>query len=452
MPNFPLFKYTALMIALLSCFANADIITLKDGEKVEGKILSENETELVVEIQETASIKDERIIARADVEKVEKASPEETTWKVIKAYNIGTDSLPQTHYEQMIAALKAFASAYPESPNTPEAKAKTDRLQEELDRVTRGEIKLGNKWLTKDELARERVQITAQVLFNNMKSQYSAGQLTDAMNTFDRMEKTTPGTRVYPEAVELARKVMPLIKDAATRELDLQKAREAEFRKRVQMAEGAEKQKLRKDADGIRTRLEANLKQFSNLKWYPLKPSNQDTLYRLISLSGTEIQRLSYLKLDNMRISIAHTKRATEAIKAKDFETAEKALKDAEMEWVENEQIARLKAEIMELKTRAEAEVAKAKEMAAAEAAEKKKADQDAQAEAAKVLAKEALTKKASAQDAPVVAEEEQSKPEEAVNWPFRIALIVLALVLIGAARFVYKKFVAPENNILDQK
>ena len=57
-----------LAVSLLASFsARADIIILKSGEKVDGKILSENDTSLTVQYQLTPKIKDTKVINKADI-------------------------------------------------------------------------------------------------------------------------------------------------------------------------------------------------------------------------------------------------------------------------------------------------------------------------------------------------------------------------------------------------
>ena len=54
----------------------ADAVVLKGGERIEGKILSETDTEITIQYNVTASIKDDRTVKKTDVEKVEKAAAE----------------------------------------------------------------------------------------------------------------------------------------------------------------------------------------------------------------------------------------------------------------------------------------------------------------------------------------------------------------------------------------
>jgi len=438
-------RNTFAILVITTYLASADTLTLKGGEKLEGKILSETNTEIMFEIQETASIKDERVILKTEVEKVEKTSPAETTWMTLKNFNTGNDSLPQQNYEQMIVSLKAFTSSYPASSYAAEAKDKTAKLQAELDRVNNDEIKLNNQWLSKEEVARERVQLTALVLFNQMKAQFSRGLFVDAMNTLDRMEKTAPGARIYPDAIELAKKTLPLLKEAATRQQAVLKTQNDAFRKRIQEAKGDEKKQLEQTLNQQKARVDAVIKQMQVSKWSALYPSNENSLLRLVSQTSAETQRLNSFNLDKIRDSIANAARATDAFKANDLVVAEAALSKTIGTWPANEQIARLKTEIQSLKKLKADEAIKEQE----EAAAKLKEEIAAKAEAAKLANKKAQANPPP--QAPVLTATSGTNISEPANWPFRIAMMVVFLALCGGIFYVYKKFFAPENNILDQ-
>ena len=60
------------MFLLVTAGASADTIILKNGTRYEGRILKDEGDSYLLEIQVTRSIKDERRVAKADIEKIEK--------------------------------------------------------------------------------------------------------------------------------------------------------------------------------------------------------------------------------------------------------------------------------------------------------------------------------------------------------------------------------------------
>src|SRR5215203_3575304 len=131
----------AALLGVLSC-GLADTVTLKSGEKLDGRILSETDAELTIEVSITASIKDQRVVKKADVEKVDKVQPDLEAWARLKNISLGEESLEVSDYERAIAILNAFLTEFPQSANAAEAKKKIASLQEEQKRVEGGEMKL----------------------------------------------------------------------------------------------------------------------------------------------------------------------------------------------------------------------------------------------------------------------------------------------------------------------
>src|SRR5829696_7604167 len=187
-PRLSVILFAALLTLLSSGFA--DTVTLKSGEKLEGRILSETDTEVTIEVSVTSSIKDQRVVKKADVDKIDKVQPDAEAWVGLKNISVGEESLEPADYHRYIAVLNSFVSQFPQSSHASEAKQKVTALQEELKRVEAGEMKLGGKWLTADEVKEERVQIGGRVLLGRMKRYAAAGQLTEAMNVFETIETT----------------------------------------------------------------------------------------------------------------------------------------------------------------------------------------------------------------------------------------------------------------------
>jgi hypothetical protein len=157
-PRLSVVLFAALLTLLSSGFA--DTVTLKSGEKLEGKILSETDTEVTIEVSVTSSIKDQRVVKKADVDKIDKVQPDAEAWAGLKNISVGEESLEPADYQRYIAVLSSFVSQFPQSTHAAEAKQKVAALQEEAKRVDAGEMKLGGKWLTADEVKRRLQNVT----------------------------------------------------------------------------------------------------------------------------------------------------------------------------------------------------------------------------------------------------------------------------------------------------
>ena len=64
-----------LTLAIMMSNVFADTITLKNGDHLEGKITSETEKDVTMQVQVSAGITDERVVPKVTIEKVDKVSP-----------------------------------------------------------------------------------------------------------------------------------------------------------------------------------------------------------------------------------------------------------------------------------------------------------------------------------------------------------------------------------------
>jgi hypothetical protein len=419
----------------LALSAHADTVTLKSGEKVEGRILTETDTELTIEVKVSGSIKDQRAIKKADVEKIDKVQPDLEAWEPLKNISTGEESLEGQDYQRAINVLNSFVSQFPQSPRAAEAKQKISALQEEMKRVDAGEMKVAGKWLTADEVKEERVQITGRALLARMKRHAAAGQLVEAMNAFEALDKSASASASFPDAVVLARQIAPRLKAAAD-QARVQLKAQAEERKRrlanVQGAERAQLEALQRQQQAQTDAAVAALEK-SGVKWLPLSPATDRSLSTISTLAGGLSQTLNQHNVQRMKDSLAATDRVKDALANNDADAAVKGLAEANAAWSKNEYITRLQPKVAAAKTKAQEAALAAAKTAAAEPAAKPKPTPSA------------------APVAVVVEEEPKKESGSVLSKPF---FWVILLLVLGAAAFVMKalgKFRDPNKNILDQ-
>lgn len=342
---------TFTTLALFATAAWGDTIILKSGDKVEGTILSETATEIVAEVKINASIKDERVIKKADIEKIEKIQPDEDSWSAIKGFALGNESLEQGEYAGAVNRLGTFVTQFPQSPHAADAKAMLAKFEEEKKRVDIGEMKLDGKWLTAAQAQEESVQIKGHILLSRMKRHAAAAQYVEAMNAFDVLEKNFGGSASYADAVALARQVAPLLKTAAEQRLVQLKQLVEQNKARLANTQGAERVQL----DALQKKqiaaTEASVAAIerSGVRWYPLNPANERSIASLLSRIAAEPSRLISQRVEKMHESVQFAEAAKVAIEAGDLLQAETALKDANSAWSNNEIAKRLQPKFTEL-------------------------------------------------------------------------------------------------------
>ncbi len=424
----PLHCLTFFLLTI--ALAAAETVVLKSGEKLEGKILEE--TDAAVRIETSAGgIIDERTIAKTDIERVEKVQGDETAWQTLKNYQPGANSLPVLQYERVITPLNAFITQYPQSAHAADAKKALAAFEEERKRVEAGEMKIDGKWLTKEEVEKDRYQINARLAFNYMRMEQANNRFIEALNAFDVLERDYPGAAVYPDAAASALQILqPLAKQAALvvaalpQQLeDQQKRIDAALEpSKSDMKAAFEREKATSDA-----MLDAARKQ--NLKWPPYLPRNLDAMKQILDKANSDLSRLADLDVAKMRNSIALSEQAKKAIADKDIEAAEGALSQARDAWSANYMLAQIDTDLNEART-----------VAAAEAAA---AEQPVELDKTKTVVEEA-TEDATLPD-PADAEEEASgiRPMHIV-----LGIVVIAFCVIGLK--TYKSIKAKASDVLE--
>ncbi|MEI9895504.1 MAG: PTPDL family protein [Chthoniobacter sp.] len=343
MSKFPPAIARTLAITMLVSGAFADTVTLKNGEHLEGKVTKETDKEVTIEVQVSAGIVDERILPRAEIVKIDKMSPELVAYQALARIQLQPNSLPAPQYDQYIAALDAYVQQYPTSPSAGEVRKTLNAFVDEQKRVEGGAVKLNGSWLTKEQVEKEKVQINGQLTFNYMKAQSTAGEYVDALNAFAALEKTYPGASVMPDAIELARKIIPALQAELERAIPEQKVLVAQRDKGAKNADPAQRAQIQAAAKQEDAAAEAAAAAAdAGNRWAPMIKNNAKCLTSLQLRAVKEKTRLAALKPAAMRQSLQLAENARQSLASGNTEAANVALKEATALWKDNELALRL--------------------------------------------------------------------------------------------------------------
>jgi hypothetical protein len=133
-----------------------DSVTLNSGEIVKGRITSQTDTDVTVEVSnEHHTIFTTRIIARSDIKDVHKLTPEErqadAAYQELGRYQLNPDQeLKPAEYTEGIAAFDKFMSAFPNSEQATNVAARQTEWRFEKFEVDNGRVKFGDKWMLPD--------------------------------------------------------------------------------------------------------------------------------------------------------------------------------------------------------------------------------------------------------------------------------------------------------------
>jgi hypothetical protein len=158
------FVRSILLLSVL-CFgfavaSSADTLTLKDGTKMEGYVVGENDEALVFELTfDNGAITTRRTYLKADIENVVR-TPEEQKRKEkmefwygkVMRYQLGKNSFQSDYYDKVIKdVFEKYLSVFPESPHTKEVQDLKTQWEAERVKVGAGEVKRDGKWMTTAE-------------------------------------------------------------------------------------------------------------------------------------------------------------------------------------------------------------------------------------------------------------------------------------------------------------
>ncbi len=313
-------------------FLQADIVTLKEGKKLEGNILSENETSIRMRYKLTPKIWDEKDIPRADIADILKQSPEEVEIIELRKVLPTPDLMSAEKYEALIQdRLRPFVNRYPGTPQAAEVDKMIAQVQEEKEKVVAGGIKLEGKWLSPEEAKAESFNVKAYGLLTEMKEEEEAKNYNGVMKAFGKMSNPQGGyiaSVYYPEAVELALGVLgkyeaqieQMIKDQPA----LQKVREDNEKRLIEPDLSRFKEAVAREKEQWKAAYDAERKL--NPKWF--NPYKYD-LASLKSLSTniigekTRLNELPLPVISKVNAAIADVMRA-DAKAAKEEEELKK--------------------------------------------------------------------------------------------------------------------------------
>jgi hypothetical protein len=201
-----------VFVATLSATAPAvaDVVTLKSGEKIEGKIIAEGTDMVRIEVQVSGSIKETKTFGMADVAKIEKTAPDKVAFAAIKA-NIPTpDLMSSADYNDMIrTGAQRFLTTFPESEHVAEVEAIVKQLEEEKEKVQLGAIKLEGEWISMEERQLYRFAIEARIRHQRMKQKMANKDILGALREFEVIDERYQETPAQAAALGSALKLLP---------------------------------------------------------------------------------------------------------------------------------------------------------------------------------------------------------------------------------------------------
>lgn len=415
--------YRPLLLIFLSPLigsALADNLILKNGNQIKGEIIEDGPTSVTIECFVTPTIKDQKTIAKSDIERVEKNTPDQKDFQELGSMKTPATVTDTSFYDPLVdQKLPEFIAKYPDSPLNADACQHLKTLTEERERVRKGDRRLDSVWITASEMAAEPYQTGALVKFTQMKAAASSNNPVAALRAYELLEKSYPGSEVMPDAVTIALQQLQQLQS----QLAVAKANgEIELKTMSNTVASLEKTR----ADEAKNMKDGMLKYENTAKaamaaaaadgskFFPVFQKSRESLGALQALVVTERTRLDQFQLSTMREGIAAAKEGLRMIKEEKIKEARDQLALSQKLWPSNYDNTKLKlqadqaeaavaakASAAAKQAAAEENAAKARKLAAEKAAQeeteksKKEAAEKAKQEAAEKAAREAAQKAA---------------------------------------------------------
>ncbi len=329
------------LVCLPLATIRAESIELKDGTKVEGKILSVTLETVLIEVQTSPTIREEKSYPRAEVTKIQRASQDDIAFQEIAAVSAPVTADDPAVYDGLLGSLRTFMKNYGYSKHMREARKLAATLESERARVAAGEVKMDGQWSSAGDSPSERTELGGQLQLSKMKA---ASDPAAALAAFDVLEKSHNNSSAYPEAVKLA-----------LASIDKLRANLLRVRADVERRDGERKQGLQLASADRRLQMEAGIAQEkaavqaqidrakqSGAKWLPVLPDAK-VLEDLSKLADTEEARLSRIDVAKLTDAVEAARVAKQQLETGDLEGAKASLDEVQKLWSQHVLLASLK-------------------------------------------------------------------------------------------------------------
>lgn len=183
--------------------SSAETFIMKDGTKYEGRILHEDATTYVLEVQVTKSIRDERKVAKSDVVKIEREAPVQNDFTVISGLLPVPDLQPAGEYAKRMRIVEKYLAEHRMTAKFKDAEAILATLKAESNDITGGAIKLDGKIIAPAEFRLNQYDIEAHLQEGKIRKLVKDGQSLAAMRAFSKFSREYRNTVAYADLLPL---------------------------------------------------------------------------------------------------------------------------------------------------------------------------------------------------------------------------------------------------------
>lgn len=329
----------------------AESIELRDGTKVEGKILAVTAATVLLEVQTSPTIREEKSYPRSEVSKIQRATQDDVAYAEVAALTVPATANNPAVYDAPLERVRAFMTNYAYSKHMSEARQLAAALESDRARVAAGEVKLDGVWVAADASPAERTELGGRVQLAKMKE--SADPIT-ALTSFEMIEKNHLTSSAFPESVKMARESLLKLRanllraraDLDRRTLEQEQGiRLASVDRRLQIEQGLAEEKAAVQAQVERAKQ-------SGSKWVPVL-LDAKLLADLSTRVESEEARLSKIDVETLAAGAAAVHQAQRQLAAGELTAAKASLAQAREAWPQHVLLASLQESLKRSETEA---------------------------------------------------------------------------------------------------
>lgn len=342
------------LLCFLTSTTFADSVITKSGELIEGRVLSESDTFVVIEVPFSETIMEKRTIPRDQIIAVQKESTDKLMFDKLAAVPTPDTALSATDLDALLEGrLRPFVESHPSSSYATDIRARVKSLEAEVARLEEGDIKLFGRWITPAQQANEQSEIEAAKVYLEIKNLVAASEFSATLNEFDFLSSKASGTTAYVRSIPLARAaangltkkisfdLRNLPKTLAERQQTLDRAGVAQ-RPQVEAAIAREDAYAKELADRAKS---------SRQTFYQVLPYDEEGMTTMLKAAKKLSEELSSIDTVSLERGIALVSQTNAAIESGNYAAAESAATALNEAWPKYAGLTRIKSAVAKMKS-----------------------------------------------------------------------------------------------------
>lgn len=287
----------ALLLSLLMIVSSAlaDTVKLKSGETLEGRITTEGSDYIKLEVSISATIKDTKIIPRADIAEIIKAAPDDVALGELRKMLPAPSLMAAPAYRKLIdSGPKRFLTDFPSSKHKEEVDKIMAELSAELDKVERGYLKLNGEWISPQDRKQFQALTESRIRGVVFERKLAQRDLLGSLREFEILEERYYGTPAHVAAIGKIKEMLPAFGAQLTRALQDVEYKNQKWEADKTLLNEADRMKVEQArAQEIAAFEQAvEREKEADVKWVTISDTNSDSLSGAIELVKAEIERL----------------------------------------------------------------------------------------------------------------------------------------------------------------